>query len=180
MAEEGKDNTAELYQRIVELSGRLHDQEVDSADNMATRAGTFIGFAGLVLTLTVALSREAFGRAVDLGSVGDPASAAMFLLAVLFLLAAAVQGVRAARPWGRSRVNPRVFETYRDELPSVSEADEHFGRKQQGVAERLATSNRERARTLQWGFRWLGVGVCLVAGQAVIIGVDRLVEVLEK
>lgn len=174
----GKDPLADLHQRIVELGGRLHDQELTSADSIGTRAGTLIGFAGVVLTLTVALSREAFGPGVDLGSVGDPVAAALFLLAVLFLLAAAVQGVRSARPRERARVNPQVFDTYRDERSSVSAADEHFGRKQQDVAERLARSNEDRARTLQWGFRWLGAGVYLVAGQAVIIGIDRLTEVL--
>ncbi len=167
-----------VNERIVERGERLHDNELSSADSIGTRAGTLIGFAGVVLTLTVALSRDAFGRGVDLGAVGDPASAVLFLAAVLSLLAAAVQGVRAASPRKRDRMNPKMFSTYRKKRPPAGQLDEHYGRRQQEVIENNADINRKRAEKLQSGFWWLGAGVCLVAAQAVIIGIDRLTEVL--
>ena len=33
---------ADLYERIVELGSRLHDQELSSADSIGTRSGTLL------------------------------------------------------------------------------------------------------------------------------------------
>jgi hypothetical protein len=169
---------ADLHERIVELGARLHGQELTSAESLGTRAGTLIGFSGVVLALTASLAGGASANNVNLGRVGNPASAFLFLLAVTCLLAAATQAVRAAAPRARGRVNVEILDTYREELPSVADANEHVGRKQQDVTKLLAGSNSDRAATLQWAFRWLLVALALVAGQAAIIGIDRLSEVL--
>ncbi len=172
------DGPPELYVRIVELGERLHDQELASADNIGARAGTLIGFAGVVLALTVALSRDAFTGRTDLGEAGDLASVILFLLAVLSLLVCALLAVQAAAPRNRDRISPSVLSTYREEKPAAAALDEHFGRRQQEVIETMADTNSTRGKTLQCAFRWLLGALVLVAAQAAIIGVDRLLEVL--
>lgn len=102
----------------------------------------------------------------------------LFVLSVGALLACATQAVRVVKPRDRDRINPGVLDTYRQELPGVWKANEHFGRKQQEILESLAESNSERGKMLQKAFWLLVAGLCLVAAQAVIIGVDRLTEVL--
>jgi hypothetical protein len=167
----------ELFEQIVELGSKLHDQELSSADSLGTRAVTLIGFSSVVLTLTAALARDAFGQGRDLGDVGNAASAIIFLLAVGCLLVSAIQAVRAAAPRSQNRVSTQVFDTYRQEKPRVRTLHEHFGEKQQDVIEDVAASNTARGKTLQWAFRWLVAGLLLVAGQAAIMGIDRLTEV---
>ncbi len=171
------DELAELNARIVELGQRMDDQELASADSLGTRAGTLIGFAGVVLTLTVALSRDAFAPTAELGKMGDAVSVVLYLGAVVCLLVAAYKGVRTAAPRERDRVNTKVLNTYREVQPSVPDLDAHYGKKQQQVVENRADVNTERAECLQVGFWWLLAGLGLVAAQALIIGIDRLSEV---
>lgn len=176
--EEGeKSNEAELFERVVELAETLHDRELASAENLGGRAATLIGFSGVVLTLTASLAREAFGQGRDLGTFGNSASACLFLLAVGCLLASAVQAVRAASPREQDRVTEQPLDTYAVKKPPVEALNKHFGTKVIGVIGKVAKSNTDRGRTLQWAFRWLATGLILVAGQAAIMGVDRLTEV---
>ena len=168
----------DVERRIVELGERLHDLELQSADSLGTRAGALIGFSGVVLALTAGLARDAFGKDAALGSFGDPAVAVLYVLSITVLVAAAVQGVRAARPSARSRVSISVLRKYRRRRPRTEEIDDHYGRKQEEAAEDVAATNTTRGEALQWAFRWLAIGVGLVGGQATIIGIDRLTEVL--
>lgn len=176
--DEQEEQDPELFARIVELGERLHDQELDSAEHIGARAATVIGFAGVVLTLTVALSRDAFGRGTDLGTVGDPANAIFFLVAVVLLGLAGLQGVRAARPRSQARVSPTVLDKYRRKRPKVIAVNDHFGRQQERTLNALKEANGARAKTLNSAFGLLAAGVGAAAVQAVIIGIDRMLEVV--
>lgn len=99
------------------------------------------------------------------------------MLAVACLLVSAIQAVRAASPRRRDRLTTQPFKTYRKKRPPVEKMHEHFGKKEADVIEQRAESNTDRGETLQWAFRWLATGLVLVAGQAAIMGIDRLTEV---
>jgi hypothetical protein len=110
-----------------ELLGYANDAgrtEADYAQQFNGRLVNLVGAAGIVLALVISLGGDVFARlrpddpdkpALELGSVGEPAFIALYLLAIVLLVAAAsvaVMGVYVGRGSRAARVSAEGYRHY--------------------------------------------------------------------
>ena len=166
----------ETVEALVLVAQRLADDERARSGTLTARASTLAGFSGTILAIVATLGREAFK--LDLGDLGDPLMAALFILSIVALAtsaALATGGVLRARR--RQLVDIDAVLEFPDSTWVTKEAVEirHTWLVSLGMTlaqDRL--NNDRRARLGEAAAIALLVGLLALAGQAMVLGVDAL------
>jgi len=154
---------------------KLSESEESRGQSFNQRAAWLLGFAGVILTLTVGQARQV--TTTDLGALGEPFSAALLAIAAALLLWASKLAIDVLKPrdvWhiGREEVERYVTQAFVSEEKPLVQGRTMKGLIRQFSEERAANNDKSRifekaCLRLLWSFGFL-------AGQIVIFLVVAL------
>jgi hypothetical protein len=168
---------AESISVLLEVVKRIFDDERLRGAALSTKATSFAGFSGTILSIVAAFGRETFK--VDLGNVGNPTVRVLFVVSVIALAIAVTLAIGGVlRPQPRLLVGSEEIIafahppwTHTDPVDIEGEMLASLGL---ALEEERSLNDRKAAFTHRAAVALL-IGLLAVAAQALVFALDELV-----
>lgn len=168
---------AEPISALLEVVKWIFDDERARGAALSTKATTFAGFSGTILSIVAVLGREIFKA--DLGNVGDPTVRVLFAVSVVALTTAVTLAIRGVlQTKRRLMVDSEEVIAFASPPWIYADAVEIERKMLASLGVALAEERRlndSKARFVDRAAQALLIGLLTVAAQALVFAIDQLV-----